>query len=366
MSLSQKKVLVVGSGVIGLRTALELARRKFRVVLRAPEHPVQNSCSVVAGGFWYPFHCDHVLVNRWALQTLDELLFLAKQQQQDDLVEILPAIKLFRQNYDKEYPDWTQDPRIGFHNWTVEEMMSSSNETRVHEMRIPSLQQLREAGYSHAWFFRSPVANTPKMLQYYLDRLLEEGGAALDVQVETGRYYQSLSELQEVARDYDCAAVVNCTGMGSRSLVPDPTLIPARGVLLHFDRPERTPRDVILTVEKEPWGGETDPAYVIPRGSVVVVGGTYLEGDEETMVRPEERQKIFKNAQLFGINVDQLQGEKVGFRPYRSPVRCEFDSNFLSHNNNVPIFHSYGFGGSGWTVFAGAAKECVNQIIQHL
>ncbi|KAL9180132.1 hypothetical protein ACHAXT_008102 [Thalassiosira profunda] len=44
------KVLVVGSGVIGLRTALELVRREIAVCLVSPRHPLHPStCSMGSG-----------------------------------------------------------------------------------------------------------------------------------------------------------------------------------------------------------------------------------------------------------------------------------------------------------------------------
>ena len=65
------KVLVVGSGIIGL-TAAKLLREKLdvSVILYSAASPlVTTSCG--AGGLWMPYHCEPVaLVDKWAEETL--------------------------------------------------------------------------------------------------------------------------------------------------------------------------------------------------------------------------------------------------------------------------------------------------------
>jgi glycine/D-amino acid oxidase-like deaminating enzyme len=117
-----------------------------------------------------------------------------------------------------------------------------------------------------------------------------------------------------------------------------------------------------VTIEEEPFGSETMPCYMIPRGENVVVGGTYLVGDEEKCVRESERERILKNARIMGIDTSNNQpvGEWVGFRPYRSSARLELDVELSE--SGMRVVHNYGFGGSGWTVFVGAAREAVSLV----
>jgi D-amino-acid oxidase len=329
------------------------------------------------------------------METLDELMALAKPGYSDtNLVEIVPAVSLLqshggpqvedfaRNKYTAQpggstetdaLPEWTKDPRIAFQHVTVE-MLSWQN--TVHKMKIPNEKVLKEAGYLHAWFFRPPIVNSPAMLQDMLNELVQ-GGA--DVQVETKRYYKSIDEMRQDAAELGCDTVVNCTGLGSRNLLNDAQLIGARGVLLHFNRAqcvrnasaaetangEPTTQDAIIMAEEAPWGTDTHPAYLIARGNTVVVGGTYLEGDGEPSIRPEERTQIYKNASLLGLDVEKspVIGEWVGFRPYRPLVRCEYDSVFNRSIEGVKVFHNFGHGGSGWTVNVGAANECVDALL---
>lgn len=194
-----------------------------------------------------------------------------------------------------------------------------------------------------------------------------------DVNVETGEYYESVEQLEEVAQSLNCDTVINCTGLGSQKLCGDKDLVGARGVLLHFDRnncPRRPSisnmeKDAIIMTDFPPWGTETHPAYVIPRGDIIAVGGTYLEGDSHPELREQERQKIMQNALDMGIDITRapIIGEWTGYRPYRPVVCCEEEPR--TSGSKVRVIHNYGHGGSGWTVNVGAAKEVANILLKN-
>jgi len=190
-----------------------------------------------------------------------------------------------------------------------------------------------------------------------------------NIDVETGEYYQSLEEMQALAKILECDTLINCTGMGSKALVKDPNMVGARGVLLQLDRnncPRREAlegmtKDAIIIADSPPWGSDTEPAYMIPRGDIIAVGGTYLEGDAHPYLRDSERTRLLNNAQLLGVDVANapVVGEWTGFRPSRPTVRCEEEKS----STGVRTIHNYGHGGSGWTVNVGAAKEVANILL---
>ena len=99
------RVLVVGSGCIGLRTALELTRKRVSVVLRSPVHPLNPSnCSQGAGGLWMPVYCEDQRINKWGMETLDEIYPLA-QDSQNPLVDLRYVVSMKKEH---EGPD-TED-----------------------------------------------------------------------------------------------------------------------------------------------------------------------------------------------------------------------------------------------------------------
>lgn len=192
------------------------------------------------------------------------------------------------------------------------------------------------------------------------------------IDVETGHEFNSVNEMVKEATKYKCDAIVNCTGLGSKDILGDNSLVGGRGVILQYDRScakredflsqDGTDllNDTVITCEFPPWGAGTAPIYLIPRGNVMVVGGSYLEGDTETALRTNERERLLKNAHTFGIDTRNANpiNEWTGFRPVRPKVRLEIDEgNALALSKGIKLVHNYGHGGSGWTVFAGAAKE---------
>ncbi|KAI2497745.1 FAD dependent oxidoreductase [Fragilaria crotonensis] len=381
------RVLVVGSSAIGLRTAVELLRKNVSVVLRSPVPPLHTSvCSQGAGGLWMPFHCDDPRVDKWAIETLDELYPMAMDAT-NPLVELIPCVELKQDHtgpsvedfLSSDYhmgtggtsglPSWTKDQRLQFQHLTAEMLDWQNN--HVFGLHIPSLNTLMMNGYKHAWFFQSPIVDSPAMLTCLLEELDNHNDTIdVDVDVETNRWYESLDDMVHDAKSLNCDTVINCTGMGARSLLQDEDLVGARGILLHFDRdtvPWRTtetPWDEVpktkhaaIFASEGPWGTETEPAYMIPRGDRLVVGGTYGLGDSRTEIAVEEHRRLLQNANNFGIDVESsscvVVDEWTGFRPSRPTTMCEIDKRIT----DVTLVHSYGHGGSGWTVNVGVAKD---------
>jgi len=191
--------------------------------------------------------------------------------------------------------------------------------------------------------------------------------------VETGAEYESIEEIVNDAKRMGCDAVVNCTGLGAKKLCKDKELVGARGVLLHYDRQDCVRRETVafredgkdttIVIEDRPWGSEEMPCYMIIRGNTVAVGGSYLEGDAEQDIRDRERMHLLENAHLMGIDTKKSSpvGEWTGFRPYRPSSCLEVDEKISS--TDMKLVHSYGYGGSGWTVYVGAAKEATKLIL---
>jgi D-amino-acid oxidase len=391
-----RKVLVVGAGAIGLRTAWELLQRNVSVVLEAPRPPLDPStCSMGAGGLWMPFHVNDDRVHRWAQETLNELIPICMDSS-NNLAEIVPAVVLFqdhsgpsvaefthgRNQYPAEpgahtvsttLPAWTtMDDRVAFQHMTVE-MLSWQN--IVYRLRIPPEEELLQAGFRHAWVFRPPVVNVTQMLSYMLKQVMEHPMASM-VNVETGIEFASVPQMQDRAIALGCDTVVNCTGLGAYTICQDDQLTGARGIVLQYDRSTCVRRQTIVDgpygtniydaviMDETIWGSESMPCYLIPRGDLLVVGGSYLLGDTEVSIRDEEREQLLLNASRMGIDIEKSKvvGEWTGFRPFRTQVRCEIDASY-SNDGGITVVHSYGYGGSGWTLFVGAAKEVADLIL---
>ena len=341
-----------------------------------------------------PVYCEDQRINKWGMETLDEIYPLA-QDSQNPLVDLRYVVSMKKEHegpdtedfvaegYHKgtggksQLPFWSSDERFRFQNVTLEQIAWQNS---IHKLKLPSLSKAQAAGYHHAWFFQTPIVDCPNMLESFLEEL--KSNDATDVDVETGVYYQSQEELLEEAKGLDCDAVVNCTGLGASELCGDSDMTPARGVLLKYDREsckrldhskdETMPldsanmiNDACIFADEAPWGTPDLPSYMIIRGDDIVIGGTCLMGDNETEVRPEERKRLLENAWLLGIDTDACQPKEewVGFRPYRQEIRCEIDEQYSS-NDGIRLVHCYGTGGSGWTIYTGLSKEATRLVLQ--
>ena len=186
--MATSTVLVVGSGVIGLRTSLELLQRNIHVHLLSPCHPIHPStCSMGAGGLWMPFHCDDTRVDRWAHETLSELL----TKEDDGVVEMLSAVA-FKRNQKNALPNWaTNNTELLFQQLSINELYK---ESKSQSFRLPRRDVMVDAGYRYAWLFQTPIVNCPKYLVSMLDEIKDHPYTDF-VDVETKKYYKTIEEM---------------------------------------------------------------------------------------------------------------------------------------------------------------------------
>ncbi|MDG9689420.1 FAD-dependent oxidoreductase [Streptomyces sp. DH17] len=303
------EVVVVGGGVVGLTTAVVLAESGRRVRLWTRE-AAERTTSAVAGGLWWPYRIDPpALARAWALQSLDVYEELAAR----------PEVSGVRM---------------------VEGVLGETGLDEVDAWAAARLPGLRAAtaeeyGGTGLWA-RLPLIDMPAHLSWLRERFTAAGGV-----LET----RAVDRLEEV----EAPVVVNCTGLGARELVPDPSVRPVRGQLVVVENPGV---DTWL-VSTDPVSGEM--AYFLPQPGRLLLGGTAEEDAWSTEPDPAVAEAIVRRCaalrpEIAGARVlDHL----VGLRPARDSVRLEReqlpDGRLLVHN--------YGHGGGGVTVAWGCARE---------
>lgn len=307
-------VTVVGAGVIGLCTALELERRGHAVTVVA-EHVLDETLSAVAGAVWFPYQVgadDLKRVARLAHITRRGLGELARTEPAagvDELTffEIEPAAAL------GELPGW------------------ASGEVEISAAPVP--------GSPPAWTFAAPRAE-PSLFLPYLARALRRP-------IERRR----IASLLELPGD----AVINCTGMAARSLTGDAELVGVFGQVL-VTAPGKVPLDLTITDHREP----ESFFYVIPRRHELVLGGIArpVAGVETLPPEPEISARILAHAARLGLEVGPVLAVRTGLRPVRPRLRIERDPL------EPRLFHNYGHGGSGFTLCLGSAHE-VAELVEH-
>ncbi len=155
-------------------------------------------------------------------------------------------------------------------------------------------------------------------------------------------------------------AIVNCAALGARELCQDPAVRPMRGQLLHVAN-TLSLTDAIAA--PEPDGGVT---YIYPFNDRVVLGGTYeldehrCETDDASIAEILARTRRLLH--VHGVSAADRLGETAlarvaGLRPARlidgrnEEVRLE-----VERTPRGPIIHNYGHGRAGVTLSWGCAE----------
>src|SRR4051812_44243042 len=189
-STSGLAVMVIGAGVSGLTTAVQVAEDGHSVVVLA-ERPPESTTSAVAGGGWGPYMGNDPRVLRWSEEARLAFEEIAKDPQSG--VRLVPGLEAACD--DLGPPDWA----LG-----------------VRDFRRCGPDEL-PAGYTSGWRYTIPVVDMPRYLEYLRRRLERAGGA-----VRQGRI-DAFTDVVGVA-----GAIVNCTGLASRTLAGDDSVYPTR------------------------------------------------------------------------------------------------------------------------------------------
>jgi len=303
--------VVVGAGVVGLSTAISLAEAGLSTRVVAAEPPSRVT-SVAAGAIWGPVRCgpdDRCL--EWARTGLAALTAL------------------------------TDEPSAGVHLTHGREVARTAATPPAWAGLLADLRLLdpaeRPAGFSSGWAYTAPAVSMPAYLEYLLNRYAGAGGS-----VE----YATVSSLASV----DAPVVVNCTGIGARSLVPDESVVPVRGQVVVVQNPGISEFYIDHGADDTP-----DYVYAFPHGDVVILGGTAEEGASDWAPRPEVSARIMRDcAGVFPALRDaRVITERVGLRPVRPEVRLEAEAL----PGGRALWHNYGHGGAGVTLSWGCALE---------
>jgi D-amino-acid oxidase len=185
-----------------------------------------------------------------------------------------------------------------------------------------------------------PLSDSSLYLDYLRRRLIKAGG-----KLTTGVRFAKPEEV-----DLAFEVVINCAGLGARTLVGDDDLEPHRGQ--------------VVLVEKLALSGAVvcdDPPlmYAIPRTNDCVFGGTNEISDDLSADRDVTAAIVAECSSVLMIAPPRIVGTRVGLRPYRkSGVRVEAGRMA----DGRPIIHNYGHGGAGFTLSWGCAQSVVRLV----
>jgi D-amino-acid oxidase len=300
------QIAIIGAGVSGLTCGVVLAENGFEVHLFAADPPTETT-SAVAAAMWFPYDAEPAdKVVPWALESYDVFRALS------------------------------HDPATGV------SMIELRTFCRGKELKIPSWAadlNARSAGAAE-FVMTVPLCDSSIYLDYLRTRLLAAGG-----KLTTGIRFEKPEEIDPA---FD--VVINCAGIGARTLVSDPDLEPHRGQVVLVEKLD-LPGAVVCD----------DPPlmYAIPRTNDCVLGGTNELSDDLAPDPATTAAIVLECRTVLEIAPPRIIATRVGLRPYRkSGVRVE--PGRLADGR--PIIHNYGHGGAGFTLSWGCARSVLEAL----
>ena len=300
------RIAVIGAGVSGLTSGVVLAENGFKVHLFAAEAPPETT-SAVAAAMWFPYDAEPAAkVVPWALESYDVLR------------------------------DLSRDPATGV------SMIELRQFSRTGDLQIPTWAENFKARSTKSTEFviTVPLSDSSIYLDYLETRLLA-AGAKLTSRIR-------FEKPEDVNPAFD--VVINCAGLGARTLVTDSDLEPHRGQVVLVEKLD-LPGAVVCD----------DPPlmYAIPRTNDCVLGGTNEISDDLAPDPATTASIVLECRAILKIASPRIIATRVGLRPYRkSGVRLELGR--LADGR--AIIHNYGHGGAGFTLSWGCARAALELV----
>jgi D-amino-acid oxidase len=314
--------VVIGAGVIGLTTGTCLAETGLRVRIRTAAPPAETT-SAVAGAligpvFAAPGHPPGDSVAAWERTGVSEFTKLAA------------------------------DPSTGAH--LCRGLLAARPDVvaggappldDIPEVRLSTPDELPD-GFGFGFWATLPLVDMRRYLTYLSERFAAAGG---EIQV------RPVTGLAEARREAPLLA--NCTGIGARDLVPDPSVRPVRGQHVVVANPG------IETFFLEAPLGSSWIGY-LPHGDRVVLGGVADPDDWNTTPDPAVAAEIVRRCAEVDPRLAKAEilAHQVGLRPARPTVRLE-----VEEVGGARCVHNYGHGGSGVALSWGTARAAVDLLL---
>ena len=312
-----KSVAIIGAGVSGLTCGILFAERGYHAQIFAAETG-RRTTSAAAAAIWYPYDAEPAgKVIPWALESYEIFRELSRDSRTGvSMIEL----RNFSRAGDIQIPTWADS--LGARPL----VMSNVGETSL---------GIARGVFGSGFAMSVPLIDTTFYLDYLAQRFTGAGGQIND--------NVRFARLEEVDRKF--SLIINCSGIGARSLVPDSDVEPHRGQVAIVPR-----LDLSYAVVTD----DAPLMYVIPRTNDCVFGGTNDISDNCAPDPIATSRIVTECSRVLNIEQPRIVAECVGLRPFRkSGVRLE-GGRLLDGRATI---HNYGHGGAGFTLSWGCARQ---------
>lgn len=310
-------IALVGQGVIGLTTAEALVKAGHSVTIYSKDDNM-NTASYGAGAYWWPHKAwPPERVSNWSAVSYNIYEELSK----------LPGSGVLMHRHFR-YSEREDETKYAL------DLTKNVREIPVETLPFFAID---------AFECLLPVIDVPVFMPWLKNRVQNLGVRFVTKTVN------SLSDLE-----LEADIIVNCSGLGAKTLVNDSEVFPIRGQVVRVEK-SPTLDTCIRMVHRDPV-----LTLILPRSNDILLGGTVNENSESTDPNDQETQEILERCSrvLPDIATLKVLGASAALRPGRFEVRLEMDHTLCS----IPVVHNYGHGGSGYTIAYGCANEVVELI----
>ncbi|KAL6901033.1 FAD dependent oxidoreductase [Trichoderma evansii] len=356
---SGKHVVIIGAGVLGLSSALELVQKGYRVTVLASDLPgdqAVNYASPKAGAHFRPTPVitdQDAFENKLMHETFSMLKDLSVKDKAAS-VEFIPAVEYFEKQLKPEDL----------------EMFSAWPEFRcLEQFELPSNSSIKAGLTYSAWVLNSPVYLT------WLQNQAESHGAVFlrkTLNAAEEAFFVAAAHVPSISPP---VAIINASGRG----FGDEACFPSRGQFIlisnEYDR----------TISHHSADGHSTVIIPRPLGGGTVIGGT----KEPHNWSPYNSEAAVKEIlqRVTALCPDMLQAPEnavdttpalhvkeayIGRRPMRKGgLRLEIEmidlvqtgqDGLQNNSTKFPIIHCYGAGPSGYKVSLGVAKKVYEMV----
>jgi len=252
---------VVGGGVAGLSTARILLERGFRVTLYAREFATETT-SGVAGGQWFPF-------------TFYDPECLTAQFQEQFSIAAHYSYNRYQRMIGAYYGvRWLTNYQMGDKPLPTNGLMSRTGPmSGMMPEYVDLVRGSHPFPFRYARQFDSMFIEPPVYLEAMM-RELRIAGAAIE-----NREFHDAREILELPHNL----IVNCTGLGAKTLFQDDELTPIKGQLT-----------ILLPQAEVEYATLAPELYMFPRQDGIVLGGTHERGVWDQNPDPSEEDRIIE------------------------------------------------------------------------
>jgi len=323
--LAKPSIIVIGAGVAGLASALELADRGLAVeVVERGRVLGEGSCSWMAGGMLAPW-CERATtepeVAAWGAPSIDWWAErFPETVRKGSLVVAQP----------RDLPD----------------LMRFAQRTERFEWvdadRIAALEPDLGGRFRRALFFSDEAHLDPRRALAALARRLQDRGIAIRFGVEMAPY------------DAPADIVVDCRGLAARDALPD--LRGVRGEMVVVRSPDVSLQRPVRLLHPR------IPLYIVPRGNgLFMIGATMIESERRGPVSVRSAVELLNAAYALHPAFGEAEIVELG-----ADLRPAFPDNLPDVRRSGHVLHANGLFRHGFLLAPALARRTAEAVLSML